>query len=132
VDAPRDVAAFMLRKAIYVLGFPRALGATDVPPIFFPVFLTWVLALPSLLSARHSRLAWVALALALTHAFSLVLIYPNNYYYRLVLPGMLPLAIWDALGIMQLLQGLPQPSWLGRQFARRALAGRMRGLSPTP
>ncbi|HLY67428.1 MAG TPA: hypothetical protein VKU60_17965, partial [Chloroflexota bacterium] len=128
VDAPADVAGFMARKAIYVLGFPRTLGATDVPLLFFPVFLTWVLALPSLLSAGHSRVACVALALALTHAFSLVLIYPNNYYYRLVMPGMLPLAVWDASGIMQLLRGLPEPSWLGRQLKQAtwklSLAGR--------
>ena len=40
-------------------------------------------------------------------------IFPNNYYYRLLVPAMLPLAVWNALAIMRVLQGLPEPSWLG-------------------
>jgi len=116
VDAPGQVALKLLAKLVYVLGFPRSLGAPDVPLVFFPVFLLWLLALPSLLSANHSRLAWCALALALSHAVTLVLIFPNNYYYRLLIPAMLPLAIWDALGLLELLHALPEPSWLGRRL----------------
>ncbi|MBV8084813.1 MAG: hypothetical protein JO247_08355 [Chloroflexi bacterium] len=110
VNAPKDVALKMLRKAGYVLGLPRLLPSGDQPLVFFPVFVLWLLAPAAVLSAGHSRLAWVALVLAVSHAVTLVLIFPNNYYYRLLLPAMLPLAVWDALAIARLLRRASWPA----------------------
>src|SRR5581483_2820533 len=118
VNAPGQVGLKLANKALYVLGFPRTLASGDVPVVFFPVFLTWLLVLAGILTHRHSRLAWTALALGVSHAFTLVIFFPNNYYYRLLIPAMLPLAVWDALAIGSLLCGLPQPSKLGARLKR--------------
>ena len=120
VDVPDQVAEKVANKAVYVLGFPRSMDA-DNPVIFWPVLSLWMLAPLGFLTRRHSRLAQASLVLAVAHAISLVLVFPNNYYYRLEMPATLPLAIWDAIAVASLLEGLPNPSWAGSQVKRLTL-----------
>ncbi len=121
VDAPDQVAKKIADKAVYVLGFPRSLDA-DNPVIFWPVLSLWLLAPVALLTRRHSRFEWICLVLAITHALSLVLVFPHNYYYRLMMPATLPLVIWDTMALTNVFEGLPDPSWAGQQ-AKRVLGG---------
>jgi hypothetical protein len=124
VNVPDQVAKRIAEKAIYVLGFPRSMDAGN-PAIFWPILSLWILALLGFLTRAHSRLEWTCLILAATHALSLVLIFPNNYYYRLAMPATLPLAIWDAIALARLASGLPDPNWAGAQAKRlaRSLVG---------
>ncbi|HEU0167228.1 MAG TPA: hypothetical protein VFS62_05595, partial [Chloroflexota bacterium] len=117
VDVPGEVVHRAGLKAGYVLGFPRTLSDGDVPLVNWTVFMLWLLALPGLLM-RQSTLTKTCLALALTHAFILTLAVPNVYYYRLLMPATVPLAIFDALSVAAVLQGLPEPSRLGLAVKR--------------
>ena len=130
VDVPNQVAKKIADKTIYVLGFPRSMDA-DYPVIFWPVLSLWILAPLGFLTRKHSRLAWLSLVLAVTHALSLVLVFPNNYYYRLEMPATLPLLIWDTIAINDVLGGLVEPSWPGRQL-KRVMSGLGTGLSDEP
>lgn len=117
VDVPDQVAKKVADKVMYVLGFPRSMDP-DYPVIFWPVLSLWILAPLGFLSRGHSRLAWLSLILVVTHVLPLVAVFPNSYYYRLEMPATLPLVIWDALAVASLLEGLPNPSWAGRQVKR--------------
>ncbi len=130
VDAPDQVAKKIADKTIYILGFPRSMDA-DYPVIFWPVLSLWILAPLGFLTRKHSRVAWLSLVLAVTHALSLVLVFPNNYYYRLEMPATLPLLIWDTIAINDVLGGLVEPSWPGRQL-KRVMSGLGMGLSDEP
>jgi len=116
---PGAVARQRLLNLAYVLGFPRSLSHDDVPLIFAPLFLLWLLAPLGLLWRPRSKVALVSLALALTHCLALVIIWPNSYYYRMVIPATLPLAVWDIFVVAQLFAGLPEPSWLGSRLRQR-------------
>jgi hypothetical protein len=130
VNAPDQVAKKLSDKAIYVLGFPRSLDS-DNPVLFWPILSLWIMAPLAALTRRHSRLASACLILAISHCLTLILIFPNTYFYRLEMPATLPLAIWDTIAVAQILDGLPDPSGAGRQFkravARLGMAGGGRG-----
>lgn len=120
VSAPDQVAQMVADKFVYVLGFPRSMDA-DNPILFWPILSLWLLAPLGLLSRQHSRLAWVAIILALAHVASLVVFFPNNYYYRLEMPATLPLALWDGIAVASVVNGVPNPSRAGWQ-ARKLLS----------
>ncbi len=107
-NAPAGVAGRLLDKTAYVLGFPRPAGGPELPRIFWPMLLLWILAPLGFLRGPRSPVAWAALILAVTHCLSLVVVMSQPaYYYRYAMPATLPLAIWDALALASLLRGLP-------------------------
>lgn len=100
VAEPAAFAGHVARKALFVLGFAGATGFESYGRLNASVLVLWLLAPLALLSRhRGSPLLATCLAFVATHVLVLLAFRPDDHYYRLVLPAMLPLALIGAAGV---------------------------------
>jgi hypothetical protein len=110
ISEPGAFLQNMARRAAFVVGLPSASGnAREL--VHWPVLSLWLFFPVALISKPRSPVIPICLILIATYASILILAFADaSYYYRLVMPITVPLAVMDALALRQLyLRFAPRP-----------------------